>query len=83
MRLIDSHCHLDAGEFDADRDAVIERAARAGVVVQVIPAVTASTFNALAELCRGRHDLFAAYGLSVARQICPNNTSTTRAASIR
>ena len=63
MRLIDSHCHLDAGEFDADRDAVIERAARAGVVVQVIPAVTASTFNALAELCRGRHDLFAAYGL--------------------
>ena len=63
MRLIDSHCHLDAGEFDADRDAVIERTARAGVVVQVIPAVTASTFNALAELCRGRHDLFAAYGL--------------------
>ena len=54
---------FDAGEFDADRDAVIERAARAGVVVQVIPALTASTFNALAELCRGRHDLFAAYGL--------------------
>src|SRR6266853_2652636 len=29
--LIDSHCHLDSKEFDADRDEVIQRALDAGV----------------------------------------------------
>lgn len=31
MILIDSHCHIDGAEFDADRDEVVQRAREAGV----------------------------------------------------
>src|SRR5690606_27829856 len=37
--LIDTHCHLDAAEFQADREVVIKRAGCEGVSAIVIPAV--------------------------------------------
>ncbi|MCH8993889.1 MAG: TatD family hydrolase [Chloroflexi bacterium] len=36
MRLFDSHTHVQAPEFDADRDAVLERAREAGVAGQLV-----------------------------------------------
>ena len=63
ITLIDSHCHLDAGEFDADRDAVLARARAASVTAQVIPAVDAAGWPALRELCREHADLHPAWGL--------------------
>jgi TatD DNase family protein len=42
---IDTHCHLDAREFDADRAAVVARANAAGVTMQVIPAVGVFNFD--------------------------------------
>lgn len=63
MNLIDSHCHLDAGEFDADRAAVIDRAQAAGVRAQIVPAVTAASWPGLRDACALAPGLYPAYGL--------------------
>jgi TatD DNase family protein len=42
--LIDTHCHLDASEFDADRSAIAAMALQKGVGLVVVPAVMRSNF---------------------------------------
>lgn len=61
--LVDSHCHLDAEEFDGDRGAVISRAQAAGVTRQIVPAVAAAGWPKLRALCATTPGLFPAYGL--------------------
>lgn len=61
--LIDSHCHLDAGEFDADRADVVRRAQAAGVSLQVVPAITAASWPQLRAVCLQSPGLYPAYGL--------------------
>jgi TatD DNase family protein len=61
--LIDTHSHLDAGEFDADRDAVYDRAMAAGVRRQIVPAVTRANFAAVADCCRRYPGCLPAWGL--------------------
>ncbi|CAN5246635.1 TatD family hydrolase [soil metagenome] len=63
MRLFDSHCHLDAAEFAADRHAVVQRAEAAGVVAQLVPAVDRNSWSALRDVCASAPGLHAAYGL--------------------
>ena len=48
--LIDSHCHLDAAEFDTDRDEVVQAAKQAGVEIIVIPAVAPDNFQQVIDL---------------------------------
>jgi TatD DNase family protein len=59
---IDSHCHLDAPEFDADRDAVVQRARAVGVTRLVLPAVAAAHFNTVRALA---HQHGCAYALGL------------------
>jgi TatD DNase family protein len=59
---IDSHCHLDAPEFDSDRDAVVIRARAAGVTQIVLPAVEERNFGAVRDLAHA-HQLHYALGI--------------------
>jgi TatD DNase family protein len=60
---IDTHCHLDAAEFDADRDAEYARAVAAGVTTLVIPAVSRDNFAAVAATCERYPGCRPAWGL--------------------
>ena len=59
---IDTHCHLDAPEFGADRAAVVQRAQAAGVARLVLPAVQAADFEAVRALAQ---TFGAAYALGI------------------
>ncbi|WP_299315698.1 TatD family hydrolase [uncultured Halomonas sp.] len=64
--LIDAHCHLDFPDFDADREAMFERARAVGVVHFVVPGTTRARWPdvlALGErddlsVCLGLHPYF-------------------------
>jgi TatD DNase family protein len=62
-QLIDTHCHLDASEFAADRDAVYQRARDAGVETQIIPAVTCANFADVETTCRRYSGCLPAWGM--------------------
>mgnify|MGYP001250914657 CR=1 FL=1 len=61
--LIDTHCHLDAAEFDPDRDAVHAMALAAGVERIVVPAVAVDSFNRVKTSVARYPGCFAAYGI--------------------
>ncbi len=64
MLLIDTHCHLYLKEFDADRTAVLERAAKEGVERLCLPAIDQEVLPALLQLESGnKGKCFAMMGL--------------------
>lgn len=60
--LFDSHCHLTAPAFDPDRDAVLDRAASAGVHRLVTIASTPEDTNQGVELARRRPGIWTTAG---------------------
>ncbi len=60
--LIDSHCHLDAPEFDGQRDAIVTAAQAAGIGQLLLPSIHSDSFaDSLA--MRRRYGCWIAFGL--------------------
>ena len=64
MHFIDTHCHLDGEEFDADREAVMQRAHEAGVGKIFLPAIDLPSSERVISLCQQYPDyLYPMVGL--------------------
>src|SRR6202521_2729311 len=64
-KLIDSHCHLDNEQFNADREAVIDRALAAGVerMVVIRPGEVPPDLEAGIRLADRRESIYATVGV--------------------
>jgi TatD DNase family protein len=60
---IDTHAHLVASEFDADREEVIDRARDAGVDAIIIPATDVASSRGAIKLAEKHDFLFACVGI--------------------
>ncbi|HMU99892.1 MAG TPA: TatD family hydrolase [Rhodocyclaceae bacterium] len=78
--LIDTHCHLDAREFDKDRSDLVAAANRAGVAEIVVPGVSAADFARLRDCCRAYAGCHPAYGLHplYVREAAPEDLDVLR-----
>ncbi len=63
MELIDSHTHLDDASFTPDFAQVLERAKDVGIGGFIVPAIQASGWEGLRQLCQRHPQLYPAYGL--------------------
>ncbi|MCI0478705.1 MAG: TatD family hydrolase [Anaerolineales bacterium] len=63
MTLFDSHCHLTSEQFDADRDAVIQRALDAGVTHMLTLATDVTSSRAVIGLAERYVNIYAAVGI--------------------
>jgi TatD DNase family protein len=60
---IDTHCHLDAGEFGEQGSATAARAAQAGVARIVVPSVEVRNFSVVAQLAKATPGCHYALGI--------------------
>ncbi len=61
--LIDTHCHLDLKQFDADREAVIARAEQAGVTRMITIGVDLASSRAAVALAEAHPAVYATVGV--------------------
>lgn len=74
--LVDTHCHLNFESFDLDREAVLERAAQAGVGRILNPGIDLETSQAAVKLAEAYPPVYAAIGIH------PNEALSWNASSL-
>lgn len=63
MEIVDTHCHLDVSDFDNDRDKVLKNCHKKDIKRIVVPAIQASTWPKLIDICKTNTGLYPALGL--------------------
>lgn len=61
--LVDTHCHLDAAEFDADRDALMQITQDSGISAIVVPSISRINFPIVSATCQRYPGCVPAYGI--------------------
>ncbi len=61
--LVDTHCHLDLDEFNADRDQVIQKAKQAGVEILINPGIDGSSSQKALDIASRNQNIFSAAGI--------------------
>lgn len=61
--MIDTHAHIDAEQFDDDRDEMLERAWQAGVEAIVVPSISPSGFDKLQGVVESDERIFRGVGI--------------------
>lgn len=72
MRLIDSHAHLDAPEFDLDRKSLFESMKKAGIETAIIPGVSPAHWHKQLETAKAYG---CPYGLGIHPWFCEQDIS--------
>lgn len=60
--LTDTHCHLDYNKFDADRQAVIQRAKESGLIRILVPGLHYKSSKEAVQLAESNSSVYAAVG---------------------
>lgn len=61
--LVDSHCHLDFPDFEAERDAVVARAGAAGVALMVTICTKVSRFAEILAIAERYENVYCSVGI--------------------
>ncbi len=61
--LVDSHCHLQGADFDADRDEVLDRGRQAGVSAFVVIGMDLESSWRAVDLADSHSDVYATVGV--------------------